>query len=102
MVQTADNRTDLVARLVKKGPHPRLAGWDRAEVDILDAKPVVGYDDLLSGNVGQRLLLAVPSRVLAGAAPGSTIRARARLVASGEAMAEKRPAPGNFVVEPPR
>ncbi|MEV6212571.1 hypothetical protein [Kitasatospora sp. NPDC051914] len=101
MVQAAENRTDLTARLVGAGPHPRLAGWDRAEVDVLDAEPVAGYADLLSGNAGQRMLLAVPSGLLADAAPGSTIRARARLAASGEAMAEKRPAPGTFAVEPP-
>lgn len=102
MVQAVDNRTDLTARLVRTEPHPRLAGWDRAEVDVLDAEPVAGYADLLSKNVGQRLLLAVPSPLLADAVPGSTIRARARLAASGEAMAERRPAPGIFVVEPPR
>ncbi|GGZ83883.1 hypothetical protein ACFOOM_15015 [Streptomyces echinoruber] len=102
MVQAVDNRTDLTTRLVRAEPHPRLAGWDQAEVDVLDAEPVAGYADLLSRNVGQRLLLAVPSGLLAEAVPGSTIRARARLAASGEAMAEKRPAPGTFTVEPPR
>ncbi|MFD0527716.1 M6 family metalloprotease domain-containing protein [Kitasatospora arboriphila] len=60
------------------------------------------YADLLSRNVGQRLLLAVPGGLLADAVPGSTVRARARLAASGEAMAEKRPDPGTFAVEPPR
>ncbi|GAA1070035.1 MULTISPECIES: hypothetical protein [Kitasatospora] len=102
MVQTADNRTDLTARLVRAAPHPRLAGWDRAEVDVIGAEPVAGYADLLSRNVGQRLLLAVPGGLLADAVPGSTVRARARLAASGEAMAEKRPDPGTFAVEPPR
>ncbi|WP_406471112.1 hypothetical protein [Streptomyces sp. NBC_01615] len=102
MVQAIDNRTDLVARLVSTGPHPRLAGWDRAEVDVLDAEPVAGYADLLSSNVGQRMLFAVPSPLMTDAVPGSIIRARARLAASGEAMAENRPAPGAFVVEPPK
>ncbi|KOV59419.1 hypothetical protein ADL01_36035 [Streptomyces sp. NRRL WC-3618] len=100
MVQAIDNRTDLTVRLVRKGPHPRLADWDRAEVDVLDAEPVVGYADLMSRNVGQRLLLAVPRQLLADAVPGATVRARAGL-ASGEAMAESRPAPGTFAVEPP-
>jgi hypothetical protein len=70
-------------------------------VDVLEAEPVAGYADLLSRNVGQRLLLAVPSRLLADALPGATIRARARL-AAGEVLAESRPAPGTFAVEPPR
>ncbi|MET9384318.1 hypothetical protein ABZY09_25395 [Streptomyces sp. NPDC002928] len=100
MVQAIDNRTDLTARLVGTEPHPRLAGWDQAEVEVLDAEPVPGYADLLSRNVGQRLLLAVPSRLLADAVPGSVIRVRARL-ATGEAMAESRPTPGTFAVEPP-
>lgn len=100
MVQAIDNRTDLTARLVGTEPHPRLAAWDQAEVTVLDAEPVAGYADLLSRNVGQRLLLAVPSRLLANAVPGSTIRVRARLTA-GEAMAESRPSPGTFAVEPP-
>lgn len=100
MVQAIDNRTDLTSRLVVVEPHPRLAGWDRAEVEVLDAEPVAGYADLLSRNVGQPLLLAVPSRLLADAVPGSTLRVRARL-AGGEAMAESRPAPGTFTIETP-
>ncbi|WP_030669341.1 hypothetical protein [Streptomyces cellulosae] len=101
MVQAIDNRTDLTARLIATGPHPRLDTWDQAEVTVLDAEPVAGYADLLSRNVGQRMLLAVPGGLLADAEPGSTIRVRARL-AAGEAMAERRPSPGHFAVEPPR
>ncbi|MFF9060264.1 hypothetical protein ACF09K_16500 [Streptomyces sp. NPDC014882] len=100
MVQAVDNRTDLTVRLVGTGPHPRLEAWDRAEVAVVGAEPVAGYADLLSGNVGQHMLLAVPSGLLADAVPGSTIRVRARL-AAGEAMAESRPPPGRFAVEPP-
>jgi hypothetical protein len=102
MVQVIDNRTDLTARLVATEPHPRLEGWDRAEVDVVGAEPVTGYADLLSRTVGERLSLAVPSRLLADVAPGSTLRTRARLAAPGEAMAEREPAPGTFAVEPPR
>ncbi|MFJ8109640.1 hypothetical protein [Streptomyces sp. NPDC096132] len=100
MVQAIENRTDLTARLLGTRPHPRLQAWDRAEVEVLDAAPVAGYADLLSRNVGRRLLLAVPRELLADAVPGSTLRVRARLSA-GEAMADKRPAPGTFAVEPP-
>ncbi|BBC36129.1 hypothetical protein SGFS_074230 [Streptomyces graminofaciens] len=99
MVQAIDNRTDLTTRLVGTEQHPRLADWDRAEVEVLAAEPVAGYADLLSRNVGHRLLLAVPRPLLADAAPGSVIRVRARL-AAGEAMAERRPTPGTFAVEP--
>ncbi|MFF7470998.1 hypothetical protein [Streptomyces sp. NPDC008092] len=101
MVQVVENRTDLTARLVTTEPHPRLAGWDLAEVDVLGAEPVAGYADLLSGSIGQRLPLAVPSPLLADAVPGSVLRARARLAAPGEAMVEKNPTPGTFAVEPP-
>ncbi|MFG2969248.1 hypothetical protein ACIPX0_19195 [Streptomyces sp. NPDC090075] len=101
MAQVVENRTDLTARLVGTAPHPRLAGWDRAEVDVLAAEPVAGYADLLSGEVGQRLPLAVPSALLADVAPGSTLHVRARLAAPGEAMTEKSPTPGTFTVEPP-
>ena len=101
MVQAIDNRTDLTTRLVGTEPHPRLADWDRAEVEVLAAEPVAGYADLLSRNVGHRLLLAVPRPLLADAdaVPGSVIRVRARL-AAGEAMAERRPTAGTFAVEP--
>ncbi|MCP3818147.1 hypothetical protein NLX86_08475 [Streptomyces sp. A3M-1-3] len=100
MVQAIENLTALTTRLITTGPHPRLEGWDRAVVDVLDAHPVTGYADLLSRYVGSHLELAVPSRLMAGLAPGTTIRLRARL-ATGEAMAEKRPPHGAFVTEPP-
>lgn len=100
MVQAIENLTVLTTRLVTTGPHRRLEGWDQAAVDVLQAQPVAGYADLLSRRVGQRLELAVPSRLVAGLAPGTVIRLRARL-AAGEAMAEKQPLPGTFVTEPP-
>jgi hypothetical protein len=100
MVQAIENLTALTTRLVTTGPHPRLEGWDRAAVEVLHAQPVAGYADLLSRHVGQRLELAVPSWLVAGLAPGTVIRLRARL-AGGEAMAEKQPLPGTFVTEPP-
>ncbi|MET7397931.1 hypothetical protein ABZS66_31025 [Dactylosporangium sp. NPDC005572] len=100
MVQAVENLTALTTRLVTTGPHPRLEGWDRSAVDVLHAQPVTGCADLLSRYVGQRLELAVPSRLVAGLAPGTVIRLRARLTA-GEAMAEQRPPPGTFVTQPP-
>ncbi|MFE2266630.1 hypothetical protein [Streptomyces griseosporeus] len=101
MAQVIENRTVLTARLVSTAAHPRLADWDQAEVDVLAAEAVTGYADLLSRNVGQRLLLAVPSRLLADAAPGAILRTRARLAAPGEAMADSEPDPGTFTVDPP-
>ncbi|MEV5540937.1 hypothetical protein AB0L13_29210 [Saccharopolyspora shandongensis] len=101
MVQAIENLTALTTRLVETGPHLRLVGWDRAVVDVLDAEPVAGYADLLSRNVGHRLELAVPSELMEDAVAGVTIRVRAKL-AGGEAMAERRPAPGDFVIEPPQ
>lgn len=100
MVQATENLTALTIRLVTTGPHPRLKVWDRLGVDVLDAQPVAGYADLLSRHVGHRLDLAVPSSLVAGLVPGTVIRLRARL-AGGEALAEKRPPPGTFLVEPP-
>lgn len=100
MVQAIENLTNLTTRLITAGPHPRLPGWDQATVEVLDAQPVAGYADLLSRRLGGRLQLAVPSPLMAGLAPGTSIRLRARLVA-GEAMAEKQPLPGDFVTQPP-
>ncbi|KUN84211.1 hypothetical protein [Streptomyces griseoruber] len=100
MVQAIENRTALTVRLVAAAPHPRLNGWDLLAVDVLDAQPVPGYADLLARQVGHRLGLAVPSDRVAGLAPGTVIRLRARL-AGGEALADKRPEPGTFVIEPP-
>lgn len=99
MVQATENLTALTVRLVTTGPHPHLRGWDRLGADVLDAQPVAGYADLLSQRVGHRLDLAVPSSLAAGLVPGAVVRLRARL-AGGEALAEKRPPPGTFVVEP--
>ncbi|KOV57478.1 hypothetical protein ADL01_40470 [Streptomyces sp. NRRL WC-3618] len=99
MVQATENLTALTVRLVTTGPHPRLRGWDRLGTEVLDAQPVAGYADLLSRHVGHRLDLAVPSSLAAGVVPGVVIRLRARL-AGGEALAEKRPPPGTFAVEP--
>lgn len=100
MVQAIENLTALTTRLISAGPHPRLQGWDRATVDVVDAHPVAGYADLLSRRVGQRLELAVPSPLMAGLVPGTSIRLRARLV-GGEAMAEKQPLAGTFATQPP-
>ena len=100
MVQAIENLTALTVRLVSSGPHPRLTGWDRLVVDVLDGRPVAGYADLLSRRVGHRLDVAVLTTLAAGLAPGTVIRLRARL-AGGEALAEKRPPPGAFGVEPP-
>ncbi|MGW1718307.1 hypothetical protein [Streptomyces sp. NPDC002156] len=100
MVQATENLTALTVRLVTTGPHPQLSGWDRLGTDVLDARPVAGHADLLSRHIGHRLDLAVPSTLAAGLVPGAVVRLRARL-AGGEALAEKRPPPGTFVVEPP-
>ena len=100
MVQAIENLTALVTRLVASGPDPRLAGWDRLVVDVLDARPVAGYADLLSRHAGGRLELTVPSERVADLPPGTVIRLRAKL-AGGRAMAERRPPPGLFVTEPP-
>jgi hypothetical protein len=100
MVQAIENLTALTTRLVTSEPHAQLAGWDRLIVDVLDARPVPGLADLLSRYAGERLELAVPSRLVAGLAPGTVIRLRARL-AGGRALAEKQPPPGMFVTEPP-
>ncbi|MEU0188400.1 hypothetical protein ABZ250_00755 [Streptomyces afghaniensis] len=100
MVQAIENLTALTTRLVTSEPHEHLAGWDRLVVDVLDARPVPGLADLLSRYAGERLELAVPSRLVAGLAPGTVIRLRARL-AGGRALAEKQPPPGMFVTEPP-
>ncbi|NUP25030.1 MAG: hypothetical protein HOZ81_55035 [Streptomyces sp.] len=100
MVQAIENLTALTVRLVTTGPHPQLTGWDRLVVDVLDGRPVTGYADLLSQRVGHRLDLAVPSNLAPDPAPGSVIRLRARL-AGGEVLAERRPPPGTFAVEPP-
>ncbi|MEU1180163.1 hypothetical protein ABZ464_21380 [Streptomyces sp. NPDC005820] len=100
MVQAIENRTALTVRLVTAAPHPRLNGWDLLGVDVLDARPVPGYADLLTRQVGHRLGLAVPSDLVRGLTPGTVIRLRARL-AGGEALAERRPAPGTFAIEPP-
>ncbi|MEU4462400.1 hypothetical protein AB0G20_01530 [Streptomyces sp. NPDC024017] len=101
MVQAIENLTALTTRLVTSQPHPRLKGWDRLVVDVLDARPVAGRADLLSRYVGERLELAVPGALVAGLPPGTVIRLRAKL-AGGHAMAEKQPPPGMFVTEPPR
>ncbi|MEU6687393.1 hypothetical protein [Streptomyces sp. NPDC046832] len=101
MVQAIENLTALVTRLVASGPHPRLDGWDQLLVDVLDARPVPGYADLLSRYVGERLELAVPGALVEGLPPGTVIRLRAKL-AGGRAMAEKQPPPGAFATEPPR
>lgn len=100
MVQAVENLTTLTTHLVEAGPHPRLAGWDRAVVDVLDAAPVPGRADLLSQRVGQRVELAVRHDLLGDAAPGAVIRLRARL-SFGEIVAETDPAPGDFAVEQP-
>lgn len=100
MVQAVENLTALTTQLVEAGPHPQLAGWDRAVVDVLTAVPVPGRADLLSQRVGQRVELAVRHDLLGAAAPGAVVRLRARL-ASGEILAETNPAPGDFAVEPP-
>jgi hypothetical protein len=101
MVQAIENLTALTTRLVTSEPHAQLAGWHRLVVDVLDARPVAGFADLLSRHTGERLELAVPSRLVTGLTPGTVIRLRARL-AGGRAMAEKQPPPGMFGTEPPR
>ncbi|MGW6460535.1 hypothetical protein ACWF94_32190 [Streptomyces sp. NPDC055078] len=98
MVQAIENLTTLRIRLVSRAPHPRLAEWDRAAADILDADPVRGFADLLSRRVGRREELAVRRELLGGAAPGTVVRLRARLSA-GAIMAEPHPPPGEFVIE---
>lgn len=101
MVQAIENLTALVTRLIATNPHPQLAGWDRLVVDVLDARPVTGYADLLSRHAGGQLELAVPSELVADLPPGTVIRLRAKL-AGGRAMAQRRPPPGTFMTEPPR
>ncbi|MFD8079097.1 hypothetical protein ACFV3E_41415 [Streptomyces sp. NPDC059718] len=76
MVQAVENLTALTTRLLATAPHPRLKGWDRAVVDVLHAQRIAGFADVLSRHVGQRLELAVPSRLVAGLAPGTVIRLR--------------------------
>lgn len=101
MVQAMENLTALTTRLVSSGPDPRLAGWDRLVVDVLDARPVSGYADLLSRYAGGRLEVAVPTERVAGLPPGTVLRLRAKL-AGGRALAERRPPPGMFGTEVPR
>jgi hypothetical protein len=69
-------------------------------VEVQDASAVPGKADLLSARAGQRLEIAIRRVLLQGAAPGSTLRLRAKL-ALGEVMAEPHPDPGDFNVEPP-
>jgi hypothetical protein len=97
MVQAIENLTTLRIRLISNAPHPRLADWDQAAADILDADPVRGYADLLSQRVGGRVKLAIRRDLLVGAAPGTVIRLRAKL-AAGEIMAEPHPPPGKFAI----
>ncbi|MBL3670091.1 hypothetical protein JL475_29745 [Streptomyces sp. M2CJ-2] len=99
MVQVIENRTALTVRLLSKDTHPRLAGWDQAGVQVLEARAVPGFADLLSRHVGQRIELAVRTELLADVEPGDTIRLRARVTGPGQVVAESRPAPGDFVVE---
>ncbi|MFC5749827.1 hypothetical protein [Actinomadura rugatobispora] len=100
MVQSIDNLTALTGRVAEIGPHPRLAGWDRVLMDVLDAGPVPGRADLLSRRAGERLELAVRHDLLGNAAPGATLRLRAKL-SSGEVIAEPHPDEGDFTVRPP-
>ncbi|MEU9095421.1 hypothetical protein ACIOEW_21055 [Streptomyces sp. NPDC087901] len=100
MVQVIENRTALKVRLLSKEAHPRLAGWDQVGVQVLDARAIPGFTDLLSRHVGQRLEVAVRTELLADAEPGDTIRMRARVTGPGQVAAESRPEPGDLVVEP--
>ncbi|MFF5158380.1 hypothetical protein ACFY3N_19440 [Streptomyces sp. NPDC000348] len=95
-----ENRTALTVRLLSKDTHPRLAGWDRAVTQVLEAREVPGFPDLLSRHVGQRLELAVRTELLANAEPGDTVRLRARVTGPGQVAAESRPEPEDFVIEP--
>ncbi|WP_405020406.1 hypothetical protein OHV05_29635 [Kitasatospora sp. NBC_00070] len=99
MVAPVENLTALRVRLLAVAPHPRLAGWEAASVQVLSAAPVEGRADLLSQRVGESLDLAVRQELLVGVPTGSVLRLRARL-AVGEALAEQAPAPADFGVEP--
>lgn len=100
MVQSVENLTALSGRLIEAGPHERLAGWDRAVLEVLDAAPVPGKADLLSSRAGQRLEVAVRHDLLGEVAPGAVVRLRAKLH-HGDAMAEPHPDPADFGVDPP-
>ncbi|MFF0445192.1 hypothetical protein ACFYT4_02030 [Streptomyces sp. NPDC004609] len=94
-----ENLTALRVRVLAVGPHPRLAGWVLASVDVLSAARVEGRADLLSQRVGRRVELAVRRELLSGAGAGSVLALRARL-SMGEVMAEPHPLPQDFTVEP--
>ncbi|MFI6289143.1 hypothetical protein ACIBCM_31100 [Streptomyces sp. NPDC051018] len=101
VVAPVENLTALRVRVLAVGPHPRLAGWDLASVDVLSAAPVAGRADLLSERAGGRVELAVRRELLSGAGGGSVLALRARLW-MGEIMAEPHPLPQDFTIEPER
>jgi hypothetical protein len=99
VVQGIANLTRLSGRLVAREPDPRRAGWDAVVVRVTAAGHVAGKADLLSGRVGQDLVVAFRRELLAGALPGARLTFRAQALPGG-ALAEPYPDDGDLLVDP--
>lgn len=98
-MQAIENLTRLRGRILSRAPHPARAGYDLLTVQVNDATPVEGKEDLLGRHAGGPLDIAVRSELLqdAAAAPGALVDLRAKMTPDG-ALAEPHPESGNFAV----
>lgn len=102
MVAAAPNLTRVSGSVVRRVAHPTLPpGWDLVTLDVHDLEPVTGPAGMVrAAPGGAPLEVAVLHELVGDAEPGTRLTMRVRMTTGGP-VAEKQPAPGDFVVEPP-
>jgi len=108
VVAPPPNLTVLSGRVLARGPHEALPGWDAVTLAVEHTAAVPGVRDLVSPNLPApgagsglpELVVAVRPELLGDAGPGWHLTVRAKRTPNGP-MAEQHPGPDDLVVAPP-
>src|SRR4051794_26582187 len=99
MVQAIDNLSRISGKILSRRPHPTLEGYDIVDLELQRSEAVEGKADLLVWQLGQKVELAVPRKLLGAAGPDARLECRAKRTPAG-AMCEAHPKPGDFEITP--
>jgi hypothetical protein len=87
-VQVIENWSEIEGKVAAVTPHPELAGYVTAAIDVERVSPVEGYANLFSSAAGSQVEINIPAAKGAGLGSGATIRMRIRKAGPASAFAD--------------
>lgn len=82
-MQVIENWADVTAHVTATRPHPQLAGYICATLEVLEVKPVAGFANLFDSAKGQTIEVNVPTAAMPHVAIGGATSTSWRIRKAG-------------------